>query len=115
MAIDQDLNRKKNLEQELKRVVGTLRKGYKPQKILLFGSLVQGRTHAWSDIDLVIVKATQKRFVERLKEVALLTQPRVGIDFFVYTPEEFQEMISERGTFQRREMFEKGKVLYDES
>lgn len=80
---------------------------------MLFGSLVKGSTHAWSDIDLVVVKDTPKRFVERLKEVALLTQPRVGIDFFVYTPEEFQEMTSERGTFQQREMLEKGKVLYD--
>lgn len=112
--MNQDLERKKKLDQELSRIVLTLRKDYKPQKILLFGSLAQGRTHAWSDIDLVVVKATPKRFVERLKEVALLTQPRVGIDFFVYTPEEFQDMISEPGTFQQKEMFEKGKVLYDQ-
>lgn len=111
--MDQDLNRKNKLEQELKRVVDKLRKEYDPQKILLFGSLAKGRTRAWSDIDLLIIKATEKRFIERLKEVALLTQPRVGIDFFVYTPEEFQEMISEPGTFQRVEMVEKGKVLYD--
>lgn len=112
--MNEDLDRKKKLEQELERVVETLREKYKPRKILLFGSLLRGHTHAWSDIDLVVVKNTEKRFVERLKEVALLTQPKVGIDFFVYTPEEFQEMISEPGTFQQREMFEKGKVIYDE-
>ena len=111
--MDQDLNRKEKLERELKRVVLALRKGYKPQKILLFGSLAGGCAHAWSDIDLVVVKATQKRFVERLKEVALLIQPKVGIDFFVYTPEEFAEMISDPSSFQSKEMLEKGKVLYD--
>jgi hypothetical protein len=70
--------------------------------------------HAWSDLGLVIVKATDKPFVERLKEVALLTRPRVGVDFFVYTPEEFKEMTSEGNTFQSMEMLAKGKVLYDE-
>ena len=87
-----DTERKTKLEKELNRITEILRTQYAPEKILLFGSLVTGNTHRWSDIDLVIVKSTTKRFIERLKEVALLTQPQVGVDFFVYTPEEFEEM-----------------------
>lgn len=108
-----DLERKALLEKELARIIETLKREYQPQKILLFGSLVTGRTGPWSDIDLLLVKQTNKRFVERLKEVALLTQPRVGVDFFVYTPGEFDEMSKEPNSFQHREMLEKGRVLYD--
>lgn len=110
-----DLERKKKLKKELQRIIETLRSEYRPEKIILFGSLVSGQTNSWSDIDLVIIKSTEKRFLERLKEVALLTQPRVGVDFFVYTPQEFREMTKEEGVFQRSEMFQKGKVLYDNS
>jgi len=113
--MDIDLERKAKLEVELQRIVGTLLKDYSPERIILFGSLVTGRTNTWSDIDLVVVKSTKKRFTERLREVALMTQPKVGVDFFVYTPEEFSEMSREANTFQRREMLEKGKVLYDRS
>jgi predicted nucleotidyltransferase len=105
--------RRKNLERELNRIVGMLEREYHPNRIMLFGSLVRGETKAWSDIDLVIIKPTKKRFMERAKEVALLTKPRVGVDFFVYTPGEFEEMTSEEGTFQREEMLKKGKVIYD--
>ena len=107
------VERRKKLENELSRIVRILREEYDPEKILLFGSMVTGRTRSWSDIDLVVIKTTQKRFVERLREVALLADPRVGMDFFVYTPEEFEAMTSERNTFQRTEMVEKGKVLYE--
>ena len=113
--MDIDLVRKKTLERELERILRVLQEKYQPEKILLFGSLLSGRTNAWSDIDLVIIKSTPKRFIERLKEVALLVNPSVGVDFFVYTPEEFKEMTREKNTFQRTEMLEKGKVLYDRS
>lgn len=108
-----DLERKKKLEAELNRIVETLKEKYDPEKIILFGSLVTGQTKSWSDIDLVVIKPTSKRFVERLKEVALLTRPRVGVDFFVYTPEEFRIMREQAHSFQQVEMAGKGKVLYD--
>jgi len=110
-----DSDRRKNLKRELNRIVGTLEREYHPDRIMLFGSLVRGRTNSWSEIDLVIIKPTKKRYMERAKEVALLTRPRVGVDFFVYTPEEFKEMTSEEGTFQREEMLKKGKIIYDKS
>jgi len=111
--MDFDLERKKKLEAELPRIIKILREKYQPDKVLLFGSLVSGRVKAWSDIDLVIIKSTPKRFIERLKEVALLVNPSVGVDFFVYTPEEFDTMTNEKNSFHRTEMLEKGKVLYD--
>ena len=105
--------RKETLEKELERIVPLLTKRYGAQKIFLFGSLARGKVGPWSDLDLVIIKKTKKRFIERLKEAALLTRADVSIDFLVYTPEEFEEMTSSPRTFQSREILQKAKVLYD--
>jgi hypothetical protein len=37
-------------------------------------------TGEWSDLDLVIVKETKQRFLDRTKEVMQLLRPRVGVD-----------------------------------
>ena len=53
------------LEAELARYVQLLQEHYAPQRILLFGSLATGETEEWSDIDLVIVKETTLKFLDR--------------------------------------------------
>ena len=110
-----DLERKALLEEELARILEKLKHEYDPEKIFLFGSLVSGQTSRWSDIDLVVIKETKKRFPQRLREVALLTRPRVGVDFLVYTPKEFKKMTQEPSSFQSIEILRNGKVLYDRS
>jgi predicted nucleotidyltransferase len=99
------------LDTELNRYVLLLREQYRPEKIILFGSLAAGETGEWSDIDLVIVKETKQRFLDRIKEVMRLLRPQVGVDILVYTPQEFEVLVQERA-FVRREIQEKGKVLY---
>jgi predicted nucleotidyltransferase len=100
------------LEQELQRYLILLRQHYRPRKILLFGSMAEGRVGEWSDLDLVIVADTDKRFLDRLKEVMLLLRPRIGVDILVYTQEEFEQLSHERPFF-RTEILDKGKVLYE--
>ncbi len=104
--------RKKLLEEELSRVTDILKRHYNPEKIILFGSLAEGHVHEWSDIDLLIVKKTAKRPIERILEVCHLIKPTVGIDLFVYTPEEFDTLEKERISFLTN-IIEKGKVLYE--
>ena len=102
--------RLEELNNELSRIVGILINTYNPIKIILFGSLVSGDIHDFSDIDLIIVKESDKSFYERLEEVILLTMPKVGADILVYTPEEF-ETIQDRLFFDE-EVIKKGKVIY---
>jgi len=99
------------LNAELSRIVDVLINNYNPQKIILFGSLVSGNIHEWSDIDLIVVKESDKGFYARLKEVGLLVMPEVGTDIFVYTPAEFES--KKDSLFFREEVFKKGKVIYD--
>ncbi|MCI2424424.1 nucleotidyltransferase domain-containing protein [Candidatus Acetothermia bacterium] len=104
--------RKKLLEEELSRIVEVLRKDYEPERVILFGSLVESDMHEWSDIDLLIVKKTAKRPIDRILEVSRLIEPRIGIDLFIYTPEEFEALVQEKFSFLIG-IVEKGKILYE--
>ncbi|MCA9972837.1 MAG: nucleotidyltransferase domain-containing protein [Anaerolineales bacterium] len=107
------MNRQKTLNQVLKNVLDTLVTRYRPEKVILFGSMAEGRTGEWSDLDLVIIKETSQPFVARSEEVALLCMAPVGVDYLVYTPDEFEQMISEQNAFVLEEVLQKGKVLYE--
>ena len=84
---------------------------YNPQQVILFGSLANGNVHEYSDIDLIVVKESDKSFYERLEEVILLTLPKVGADILVYTPQEFATI--QNRLFIEEEVMKKGKVIYD--
>ena len=79
---------------------------------VLFGSYARGQQHEWSDIDLLIVKKTAKRPIERCLEVCRLIKPKIGIDLFIYTPEEYEILINERFSFLVN-ILKMGKVLYE--
>ena len=107
-----DSERRTRLEEELQRYLALLQKDDPPERIILFGSLANGDTEAWSDIDLVIVRETDKRFLDRIKEVMQLLRPQVGVDILVYTPAEFAQLAQAR-PFVRDEIVGKGRVLYE--
>lgn len=98
------------LNNELARILDVLINKYNPQKVILFGSLVEGKVHEFSDIDLIVIKESDKPFYERLEEVVLLTMPEVGVDILVYTPEEFK--LVQTRLFFEEEVLRKGKVIY---
>ena len=59
------------------------------------------------------VMKTDMRFMDRLLFLARLTKPQVGVDFLVYTPEEFRQMMEDENLFLKEEVVKKGVVLYD--
>ncbi|MBI3959806.1 MAG: nucleotidyltransferase domain-containing protein [Chloroflexi bacterium] len=104
--------RKQMLEQELDRFVKILVEQENPELILIFGSLVTGEIHEWSDIDLVVVQETELPFMKRLHHLRGLLQPQVGVDLLCYTPDEFDQMARER-IFFKHEILGKGVVVYE--
>ena len=109
----EDINRKIQLEQELRRIADLIVHRYKPDRVILFGSLAQGKVHEWSDIDMAIIKQTSQRFIDRIGDVFQLTHPRVGLNVVVYTPEEVAHMLEKDHYFWKDEVVGKGKILYD--
>ncbi|MBU0600635.1 nucleotidyltransferase domain-containing protein [bacterium] len=98
--------------EEVKEIVQILKIKYKPEKIILFGSLANGKTDEDSDIDLIIIKQTKKNPWERAAEVDQFIKHNVPVDFLVYTPEEVKERV-QINDFFIKEVLEKGQVIYE--
>ncbi|MCX7668067.1 MAG: nucleotidyltransferase domain-containing protein [Atribacterota bacterium] len=101
--------RRRRLEEELRRIVGILR-DWGVEKVILFGSLASGVVHSRSDLDLIVVADVYGSFLERLEEIYRLIQPRVAVDILVYTREEFQKM---GGSSFVKKALQEGKVVYE--
>lgn len=66
----------------------------------LIGSRARGRADEHSDIDVIIVAESDRPEVERFRDYlpAIVASP-VGVDLFVYTPEEFGRLRAEERPF----------------
>ncbi|MDO9399525.1 MAG: nucleotidyltransferase domain-containing protein [bacterium] len=85
-----------NIKADIKKLTSEISKRYKPEKIILFGSLVWGKATDDSDIDLFIIKKTQKKFGERIDEVNLIANKAkifTAKDIIVFTPFELKKKI----------------------
>ena len=77
---------------ELGRLVELL-KGYDPERIILFGSRARGEADEYSDYDVVLIKRTDRPFLDRLRDVVpYLVEFGRAAEVLVYTPEEWEAM-----------------------
>ena len=60
---------KKEITERLQKISERLKKEYKAEKVILFGSYSRGEATEDSDIDLFIIAPTQDRFFERMATV----------------------------------------------
>ena len=85
------------MSKSIDRLVDIIVSEYGPvEKILLFGSAARGEQDEASDVDLIIIKRTSERFLDRLLAVPALPG---RADVFVYTPEEFEQMREHENPF----------------
>jgi len=96
---------------ELAHIVSAL-KEYDPERIIVFGSHARGEADEHSDLDIVIIKETKERFLDRLKTVYELVQPTFALDVLVYTPGEFAEMRKQSNPFIEM-VLKEGVVIYE--
>lgn len=100
-------------ENELQTIVNTIAREYRPEKIILFGSWVWGTPTADSDVDLLVVKRTADRRVERERVLrrALFGKRLPPLDLLVYTPEELDRRLA-LGDFFIQEVISRGRLMY---
>ena len=86
--------KKENLIRELAEFKKNVNKVIPIDKLILFGSHATGKTHRWSDVDLVIVssKFKRKRSFKRANKLYDYWNLRLPVDFLCYTPEEFSRL-----------------------
>ena len=108
------MNDKQQMRETIEDIVQRIVAGYAPHKIILFGSYAYGEPDEASDIDLLIVKDTDKRPIERWMEVKRLLRDRnrrVAVSPLIYTRQEIEHRLAIRDFFIQ-EVLEKGEVLY---
>jgi len=94
-------------------VVEKIKNEYQPEKVILFGSYAYGKPVEESDIDLFIIKETEKKRVDRYCEVRKILRDIRGISIqpVVFTKGELDSRLKIKDDFIL-EIMEKGEVLY---
>ena len=98
----------------LDRIIEKIVSSYAPEKVILFGSYAYGDPDRDSDIDLLIVKETTERFIERWVTVHRIlsgTHRALPLEPLVLTPQEIEGRLAVGDQFIA-EILEKGTVLY---
>lgn len=99
-------------EQKIPEIKEKILKEIKPKKIILFGSYAWGKPTEDSDVDLFIIKESEKRRIDRAREVRkALFGSGVPVDILVYTPDEIKKRLELEDPFVVN-ILEKGKILY---
>lgn len=103
----------RQIGQLLREIVGKIKAGYPPEKIILYGSYAYGHPDDESDIDLLIVKETEASPFDRRVAVRRIVDLRLPIAFapIVVTPRELAERL-EMGDSFFEEILRKGTTLY---
>jgi predicted nucleotidyltransferase len=98
----------------IKEITRLIAEEFFPEKIILFGSYVNGNQDNDSDIDLLIIKNTDERFIDRWTSVRkILSDPnrKIGVDTLVLTPQEINERLYHGDQFIA-DIIENGEILY---
>lgn len=98
----------KTIEEIKERLI----RAYDPESIILYGSQASGKATEKSDIDILIMKDTKDRPIDRRILVEkILADRAVPLDIVVYTPQEMSYLFSIGSPFIE-EVIESGRVLH---
>jgi uncharacterized protein len=100
-------------KEKIKEIVLKIAQGYDPDKIILFGSYANGIPDEHSDLDLLVIKNSEKSRPERGIDVRrLLAGALIPMDILVYTDKEVTESENNKYSFIH-EAIKNGKILYE--
>ena len=97
------------------RIVAAIVEDTEPLMVVIFGSVAKGTAKDTSDIDLMVVMDTDKRFVERsfpIEKALFSRNILVDRDIFVVTPVEFERDVDD-DTSLIHEAYHTGIIAYD--
>lgn len=106
-------------EQILQDMVNAIVQEVHPEKIILFGSQVNGNVHQDSDMDLLIVEKEsfgkqRSRWKERIRIRKSISQFRIPKDILVFSYDEIEEWKNSINHIIATSLRE-GRVLYEQS
>jgi predicted nucleotidyltransferase len=99
--------------QQLRQKLLPIFQHYHIQKAIVFGSFARGEATRHSDLDLILIQQTDKRFFDRYEGILADLGMAVGnreLDVLIYTPAELNA-ISQRRMIASA--LREGKVIYE--
>ena len=98
---------------QIKQFSQAVAQKFRPQRIILFGSYAYGKPTEDSDVDLLVIMNRTRHRGERMSLRIRHAVPRnFPLDLLVRTPAEVAKRLHWGDCFLR-EVFEKGKVMYE--
>jgi len=102
-----------DLPEKVQEVIRKIVEGYDPEKIIIFGSYARGEWTEDSDLDVLVVKETDRRPFERIGAVSGSCWPRkLPVDIVVKTPKEIEDELQQKQLFTR-EIMREGVLVHD--
>ena len=98
--------------QDIEDVGRQIAERFAPERVILFGSYVDGNPSEDSDVDLLVVMPTERSPVDESVDIRLAVRPAFPLDVLVRTPGKMRERLAMGDPFIRR-ILEKGRVLYE--
>ena len=109
------MNGNRNIRKIISRMAEKIKNEYQPEKIILFGSYSWGNPTKDSDVDLLIIKKTNERHIDRavrVREILDKENRAVPLDLVVYTPGELKQRLKAKDCFIKT-ILAKGEVIYE--
>jgi predicted nucleotidyltransferase len=101
-------------QEQIRKVVKTIVEGYKPKRIILFGSYAYGHPTKDSDLDFLIIKDDDLIGMQRNRKVRnILKDFSIPIDIIVKSTQEFDRLKDVIGTIVYPAN-KYGKVIYEQ-
>lgn len=106
------ISKDKKIQDAFTDIIQSIIRNYAPQRIVLFGSYARGEAHEGSDIDIMLIKETSKRFIDRIADVIKMNNTLLPLEPLVYSPLELETMKKEKRDFILT-IEEEGIEIYD--
>lgn len=100
----------RGFRKEAEEVSAQIARFYKPERIILFGSLGANSLNP-SDIDLLVIKKTREKKIKRAQEIYRNINWSLPLDLIVRTPSEVERGLKKGIPFYENAL--KGEVLYE--
>lgn len=96
----------------IQELVARIVDGFKPQRIILFGSYASDMPSPESDVDLLVVMETPLRETQQALMIRQHINPLFGVDILVYKPTRLEERLRLGDSFLK-EIIAKGIVVHE--
>ncbi len=83
----------------IEKIVDQIVQRFRPQKIILFGSLARGTPTEDSDVDLLVVMETEESPLHTAAQIAASIDHPFPIDILVRTPSKWEASLKRGGVF----------------